>query len=112
MANTICLSTDLQTFNLITSTNVLTALSLNGNGVKVSLSQGDVTASLATSVGSGTERRFNTNNWHGTTFFDGTTTTMEIIGITEMEIQRTSYSLSSKKTVNIRRDGDWLIVTG
>lgn len=111
MANTICLSTDMQTLYLIPNPGTRSSLSLSGNGVNVSFSGGDVAAKRATKAPSGTEKKFSTTTGQGTVYFDDTNTALEVIGIWDMEMGRASYSLSGGATVNIRIVGTNLVCT-
>ena len=111
MANTICLSTDMQTLYLIPNPGTRSSLSLSGKGVEVSFSGGDVTAKRATKAPSGTEKTFSTANGQGTIYFDDTNTALEVIGIWDMEIQRVTFLLSGGSIVNVRIVGTNLIFT-
>lgn len=111
MANTICLSTDMQTLYLIPNPGTRSSLSLSGNGVNVSLSGGDVAAKRATAAPSGTEKKFSTTTGQGTVYFDDTNSTLAFIGIWDMEPGRAEYPLSGKLSVNIRLVGTDLVLT-
>lgn len=111
MANTICLSTDMQTLYLIPSSGTSSGFALAGNGVKVSLSAGDVTAKLASKIPTGTETRFSTTKGHWTVFFDNTTNALEMIGIIDMDAtHHETYSLSNS-SVNIRIENNEIVIT-
>ena len=111
MANTICLSTDMQTLYLIPNPGTRSTLSLAGNGVNVSLSEGDVTANRATKTPSGTETQFSTVKGNWTVLFDNTANALEFIGVDDMTPERTAYPLSGNASINIRRNGNILLVT-
>lgn len=111
MANTICLSTDMQTLYLIPNPGTRSTLPLSGNGVNVSLLEGDVTAIRAISAPSGTEKKVSLTNGQSTVFFDDTAVSLEFIGIVDMKVYRESYSLSGGQTVNIRVTATEIIAT-
>lgn len=110
MANTICLSTDMQTLYLIPNSGTRESLPLSENGANVSLSGGDVAAKRATTAPTGTERKFSLRGqW--TVLFDDTAVALEVIGVIDMEVHRTSYSLAGGQDVNIKKTQTDMVVT-
>lgn len=110
MANTICLSTDMQTLYLIKG-GVLSTFSLAGNGVTVQLQGGDINAIAASNPVVGPQHTFSTNTGQGTIYFDDTVNALEIIGVWDMLIQRESFPLSGRNSVNIKVTLSQLIFT-
>lgn len=110
MANTICLSTDMQTLYLVAGGNV-SSFPLAGNGVKINLDRGNITATGATAPVLGLQTTFSTARGQWTVFFDDTAVALEIIGIIDMEVHRASYPLSGNQSVNLKITATDIVVT-
>jgi hypothetical protein len=111
MANTICLSTDMQTFYLIPNPGTRKKLSLRESGVNVSLSGNDVNATAASGPTTGTQDTYSMKNGQWTVFYDSTAAALEFIGVIDMDgAYHKTYSLSSS-SINIRVAGNDIIVT-
>jgi hypothetical protein len=109
MANTIALNSGKNTL-IFTDSSGTTNFSLAGNGVKLQLRNGDISASIAADTPSGSETTYSiAANPNIDVQYDAANEMVEFIGITDVHIQR-EFSVAND-SINVRRASGNIIVT-
>lgn len=112
MANTICLSTDMNSLYIITNeSDAPQVFALSGHGVDLTLSNGNITGARATSSPSGSSLPLSDAQY--SIEFVSSVSKVAIIGvadiITGLQAEEMNKSIASG-TVNVRNDGTNIIL--